>query len=205
MNANIRPRGSDDAHRKRYFSIMSMKLSIVALRKRGRVLGTRELGAEIAVEVRERIAARTGVTVMDFDGVEIASSPVLDEIACALRAALTDHAGRMVVLTHLNEDLYETLKLVLEHRDMALTTLDEERLRLIGGRKHLEETLAGAQELGTFTAAQLAERLEVKLPNLHARLKQLQAAGAVARLDPSSGSGSALRFAVATADELATA
>lgn len=201
MNAPIRPTGIDAAARARYGSAMSLKPAVLALRKHGRVLGTRTLGIELAAELREAVTATDGPILVDFNAIQVASSPVLDEISCALRSALLDHPGRIVVLTNLNEDVTETLQLVLEHRDMSLTILDEKGLKLIGGRRHLDETLAGAQELGTFTAAQLAERLAVKLPNLHHRLNQLQAAGAVARVD-SAGGGRTLVFAAPSAEEL---
>lgn len=181
---------------------MSVKTDVVALSAHGRVLGTRKLGIELATELRERVTAAESVVLVDFDGVEVASSPVLDEIACALRAAITDNTGHFVVLTNLNEDVRDTLLLVLERRDMSLATLEDDRLRLLGGRQHLEETLSSAQDLGRFTAAQLAERLELKLPNLHQRLVQLQAAGAVARVEPEGGPQRALMFATPSRSEL---
>jgi len=184
---------------------MSMKLDIVALRAHGRVLGTRKLGSQLATTLRDRVAAGDGVVLVDFDGVEVASSPVLDEIACALRAAIADNPGRFVVLTNLNEDVYDTLQLVVERRDMSLVLLKGHELQLIGGRRHLEETLRGARELGSFTAAQLADRLELKLPNLHQRLGRLQAAGAVTRIEPESGPQRALVFATPDVTELAPA
>src|SRR5436305_1341627 len=184
---------------------MPMKSDVVALRAHGRVLGTRKLGSELAAALRQRVAATDGVVVVDFDGVEVASSPVLDEIACALRAAIADNPGRFVVLTNLNEDVHDTLRLVVEQRDMSLAMLKDDELQLIGGRQHLEETLRGAQELGTFTAAQLADRLELKLPNLHQRLGQLQAAGAVTRVEPAGGPQRALVFATPDIAELAPA
>lgn len=185
--------------------MMSMKLEIVALRAHGRVLGTRKLGSELATALRERVAATEGVVLVDFDGVDVASSPVLDEIACALRAAIRDNPGRFVVLTNLNEDVYDTLLLVVERRDMSLAMLRDDELRLIGGRRHLDETLTGAQELGKFTAAQLADRLELKLPNLHQRLVRLQAAGAVTRVERVGGPQRALVFATPSPGELASA
>lgn len=182
---------------------MSMNTSIVSVGRHGRALGTRELGEIIASEIREIITTTDGAVVVDFKDVEVASSPVLDSIACALRSALQDHEGRFFVITHLNDDVNETLGLVLENRDMALTRVDEGRLELLGGRDHLERTLLAAQSFGTFTPAQLAERLEVKLPNLHHRLNLLEAAGAIARVD--SGPGRTKTFAVAPAEELTTA
>lgn len=182
-----------------------MKHDVVAFRVRGRVLGTRSLGTRIATELRERIAASDAPVIVDFAQVEVASSPVLDEIACALRASITDHPGRFAVLTHLNEDVRDTLELVLERRDMTLTALTGDALQLIGGRKHLEDTLAEAQELGTFTAGELAERLELKLPNLHQRLVQLQAAGAVVRAEPAGGPTRPVVFTTPDAEQLAAA
>lgn len=144
--------------------------------------------------------------VVDFKDVEVASSPVLDEIARALRAAIADYPDRFVVLANLNEDVRDTMLLVLEARDMSLTTVHDDTLELLGGRTHLEETLAQAQALGTFTAAELAERLKVKLPNLHHRLNELQAAGAVARVETRAGeSRRAIQFATPNPRELTPA
>jgi hypothetical protein len=175
---------------------VSVKADVISLGKCGRVLGTRALGREIAELIRERTARGDRPIAVDFMGVEVASSPVLDEIARALRATIADYPDRFVVLSNLNEDVRETLVLVLRSRDMSLATLHDDALELLGGRAHLEETLAEAQALGTFTAAELAERLKVKLPNLHHRLNELQAAGAVARVPASVGtSGRAIQFA----------
>lgn len=180
---------------------MSVKPDVLRVARRGKVLGTRALGRELATEIRQRIAGAPAA-VIDFDGVEVASSPLLDEIACAMRSAIKDLPGRFVVLANLNEDVRDTLELVLQRRTMQLTTIDAETLTLLGGRQHLEETLAEAQALGTFTAAQLAERLKVKLPNLHQRLAQLEAAGAVARTEALPDAGRAHQFSTAKASEL---
>lgn len=185
---------------------MSVKPDVVGLGQRGRVLGTRRLGAELADVIRKRAARSKRPIVIDFKGVEVASSPVLDEIARALRAAIADYQDRFVVLANLNEDVRDTMLLVLESRDMSLTTLRDDALELLGGRAHLEETLAQAQELGTFTATELAERLKVKLPNLHHRLNELQAAGAVARVETAAGgSRRAIQFATPNPRELTPA
>ena len=122
---------------------------------------------------------------------------MLDEIAITLRALIADHPERHVLLANLNEDLLDTLDLVVERRDIILTKVRPDgKLETLGGTTQLDETLTAAEELGTFTAPQLAERLELKLPNLHQRLKQLEAAGAVTRADdPSARRGRRLVFA----------
>lgn len=161
---------------------MSVKRDALAFRVPGKVLGTRALGREVAEQLRERVGEGKHDLFVDFAGARVASSPFLDELARMLRAWNVDHPDRFVVLTHLNEDVRDTLALVLERREMTLTELKEGKLQLIGGREHLEQTLGAAQELETFTAAELAVQLELKLPNLHQRLVALQAAGAVVRV-----------------------
>ena len=123
-----------------------------------------------------------------------------------MRAAIVDRPQRFVLLANLNEDVADTIALVLERRDASLAALDEDKVEVLGGRPHLQETLAAAQALGTFTAAELAELLEQKLPNLHQRLAQLQAAGALTRSeDPKARRGRRLLFKTPELQELASA
>ena len=177
---------------------MSLKPQTYSLLRHGKVLGTRSLGVEIARDLRESDPARPGL-IVDFQGIRVASSPVLDEIAITLRSLIADHPERFVLLANLNEDLADTLGLVVDRRGIVLTTVGPKgKLETIGGSRQLDETLAAAEELGTFTAPELAERLELKLPNLHQRLKQLEAAGALTRADdPSAQRGKRLVFKTA--------
>ena len=71
----------------------------------------------------------------------------------------------------------ESLEPVLERLRMTLGSLDDGQIELLGGPRQLEETPHDDQELGTFTAPELAERLEMKLPALH----QLLEAGVLTR------------------------
>ncbi len=182
---------------------MSVKRDALAFKVPGKVLGTRALGREAAEQLRARAGNGEQDLFVDFAGVQVASSPFLDELARTLRAWNADHPDRFVVLTHLNEDVQDTLALVLARRDMALAELEKGTLRLIGGRAHLEETLKAAQQLEVFTAAELAEQLGLKLPNLHQRLVALQATGAVVRVRPSGAPQRPVVFATPQSDELA--
>jgi hypothetical protein len=182
---------------------MSVKRDALAFKVPGKVLGTRVLGREVAEQLRARVDEGHRDLFVDFAGVQVASSPFLDELACMLRAWSADHPDRFVVLTRLNEDVRDTLVLVLERREMALTELREDKLQLIGGRAHLKQTLGAAQELETFTAAELAVQLELKLPNLHQRLVALQAAGAVVRVHPPGAPQRPVVFATPPPAELA--
>lgn len=182
---------------------MSVKRDALAFKMPGKVLGTRALGREVADQLRERAGDGAQDLFVDFTGVQVASSPFLDELALALRAWNADHPDRFVVLTNLNEDVQDTLGLVLERRDMMLVAVEKGTLRLIGGRAHLDETLKAAQELEVFTASELAEQLELKLPNLHQRLVALQATGAVVRVRPDGAPQRPVVFATPQSDELA--
>jgi DNA-binding MarR family transcriptional regulator len=173
---------------------MSMTPVTYPLRNYGLVLATRELGADVAEHLRAN-TLKSGGVIVDFCDIRVASSPFLDELACVLRAMIADTPRRFVLLANLNEDLADTLELVLQRRDIVLTVVRDGKLETVGGTRQLDETLAEADVLGTFTAADLAERLELKLPNLHQRLAQLTAAGALVRSeDPSAKRGRRLLF-----------
>lgn len=184
---------------------MSVRPSIYSLRKHGTVLATRGLGAEIAAAFRSDDVSPDGL-IVDFEGVRVASSPCLDEIACALRSMIADNPERFVLLGNLNEDVVDTLELVVARRNILLTAVRDGKLKTVGGTRQLDETLEAAEELGTFTAPELAERLELKLPNLHQRLKQLQSAGALTKTDdPSAQRGRRLLFSAPEAESRALA
>jgi hypothetical protein len=175
------------------------------LRQYGNVLATRKIGADVAAELRASMEGAE-IVIVDFCEIRVASAPFLDELAMGLRAMIAD-SQRFVLLAHLNEDLVDTLELVLQRRDIVLTTIKPGgALQTVGGSRQLEETLAAAQELQTFTAPQLAEQLELKLPNLHQRLNQLRAAGALTkRDDPTAERGRRHLFQTPTLPELESA
>ena len=83
----------------------------------------------------------------------------------------------------MNDDVLESAELVLDRLKMTLGTLDDGQIKLLGGSRHLQDTIRAAQELGTFTAPDLAEQLKIKLPALHQRLNQLIEAGVLVRED----------------------
>lgn len=180
---------------------MSLKPWTYPLRNHGTVLATRALGTEVASALRASTIEADAV-IVDFAEIRVASSPFLDEVARVVRSMIADRPDRFVLLANLNEDLLDTLELVVRRLDIVLTAVRGGRLETVGGTRQLDETLAAAQELETFTAPELAERLELKLPNLHQRLAQLQAAGALTRSDdPSARRGRRLLFKTPEIDE----
>ena len=160
---------------------MSVKPIPYALIQHGGVLGTRELGRSVGRELRDALAAAPGL-VLSFDEVEVASPPFLDEVLSSIHASLYGgEANKLLVIVGLNEDVKESFQLVLEHRKLALATLQDNQIELLGGSRQLRETLKEAQAMGQFSAPELAERLEIKLPAMHQRLQALLETGAVAR------------------------
>jgi hypothetical protein len=126
-------------------------------------------------------ALDAGSIVISFAGVEIATPSYLDEIVRRLGGLLRGNKERVVVITGASEEVSESLELVLEKHRMALASVQDQQLTLLGGSAQLKKTLDAAQKLGSFTAADLAKELELKLPNLHQRLKDLMESGALAR------------------------
>jgi hypothetical protein len=160
----------------------------------GPVLANRATG-RTAGEKAARKWAKSDALIVGFWNVEVASAPFLDELLRALRGALAGgDSQRLLVVSGLNDDVRESLAIVLERRRWAMAELKRDHLELLGGREHLDATLDEAQKLGAFTAPDLAKRLELKLPNLHSRLQQLAEAGAIARAEDSAGRGVTASF-----------
>jgi DNA-binding MarR family transcriptional regulator len=160
---------------------MSLKPRAYTLNQHGGVLGTRDLGRAVGRELQDALAHAPGI-VLSFSGVEVASPPFLDELLASIHASL--HGGevnKLLVIVGLNDDVKETMLFVLERRKLALATLEDHQIKLLGGSRQLQETLREAQRLGEFSAPDLAERLEIKLPAMHQRLQALLQAGAVGR------------------------
>lgn len=191
--------------RRGYVSAMSVKPVHFALADHGRVLATRNVGDKVAAHL-SRLIKQQPSFVLNFKGVEAVTPPFLDELLRVVRGALsTEHEGRVIVVTQLDDDVRETLQLVLERYKLSLAELRDGRVELLTSTPHLADTLAAAQDLGTeyFTAPQLAERLALKLPNANQRLGQLVQAGAIAREpDPSAEHGRRYRYSTPRIDAL---
>ena len=180
---------------------MSLKIERYDLAKDGRVLATRAAGRQVGRAVAERLAEQPGL-LLSFYGVDVASPSFLVELIGALRAVLISTEDRWLLVTGTNEDVRESIELVLDRLKMTLGTLDGKQISLLGGSKQLEATLREAQKLGTFTAPDLAERLEMKLPALHQRLNQLLEAGVLIREDdPTATRGKRGKYTAAPSEE----
>lgn len=160
---------------------MSLKVRRIDLAKESDVLSTRRRGRTVGRHAHD-LLEKSDCLLLNFFGVEVASPPFLDELMQALHpATFGGDTGRLLLIVGLNDDVCESLQMVLERRKLVLATLRDDKVQLLGGAEQLEQTLRKAVELGVFTAPELAERLAIKLPALHQRLRALTDAGAIAR------------------------
>lgn len=181
---------------------MSLKLARYDLGQLGKTLATRTKGREAGNEAAGRLADE-GRLLLNFHGVDVASPPFLDELVRALRAVLTTGEQRWLLVAGANEDVEESLQMVLERQKMALVVMKDEQMELLGGSSQLTETLVAAQKMESFTAPELAEHLQLKLPALHQRLNALLEAGALARVDdPTSTRGRRHKYHAPSKDEV---
>lgn len=158
---------------------MSVKPTLVDMAKEGQILSSRQSGAKAADKIAKAMAK--GTVVVSFKAVQIATPTYLDEIVARMAGGLRKNEDTVVVLTQMNEEVHESLELIAGKRGVAIAELSDKQIELIGGKKQLDETLKAAQELGEFTAPELAEKLKIKLPALHQRLQDLMEAGVVTR------------------------
>lgn len=169
-----------------YVSVMSVKFARYSMGVHGPVLAGRDVARTDAQAVREALEQHRGL-VLSFRGVAVATPSYLDEIVTLVRGALVNGRADGLILEDIeNGDVREALELVLDRHNMAMAALNladesDEDVQLLGGSAHLRQTLSAAEELGSFRAAELAERLQIKLPALHNRLQSLLAGGAVSR------------------------
>jgi hypothetical protein len=161
----------------------------VYLADHGKILATRERGKEAAGHLRE-IAEEPGDLILDFRAVEAATPPFLQEIIDSVQSIINSagRTGRLVVAAHMNDDVAETLGFVVARKKFPIPHRTGSTVELLEGTPHLAETLREAQQLRSFTAPQLAERLKIKDDAATQRLKSLLKTGAVARERDASAS-----------------
>ena len=166
----------------------------IYLRDHGRVLSTRPRGREAADRVRA-VADTPGDLILDFDDVEVASPPFLQEVVDTAHGLVArDKAtGRIVLFANMTEDVAETMRYVVAKKKLSLAYREGDEINLLDGSRHLVDTLKAAQQLRSFTAPQLAHELKIKDDTATHRLKKLLETGAVVREeDPKATAESAI-------------
>jgi hypothetical protein len=145
----------------------------------------RESGANVCHLLEQR--ARTFTTdvnlVVDFGGVEAITFSFADEFIgryLALRVGgLVPDSG--VVLDGLGPDPLEEIEAVMRYRELVIVCRTESGPRLLNADEHLRDSYDVALLLGTFSASEFAEQLDISPQNANNRLKRLHSCGAVNR------------------------
>jgi DNA-binding MarR family transcriptional regulator len=159
---------------------MSLKNEHVALGAFGPVLATRRAARDVVSHL-EGLFDEPVALELSFADVEAVTSPFLDEILKAVQSEMARHESSLVSASEMNEDAYETLKMVLDRDHRALTYRQKDHYELVTSTPHLAETYEAAQGFGTFTTPDLAGTLGLTVTAANQRLKTLSEAGAVGR------------------------
>jgi hypothetical protein len=152
----------------------------------GVFLATRDRGRRVREDMEAKLKELAGgdTLVLSFAGVEGITVSFGDECIAKLlidrsTGALAD---RGVVVEGLNEDVRETLEAVLTRRKISAVSLTADgHPEILGEREWLPATLDAAVELQSFSASDLAHKLNVSPQAANNRLKALVASGAVVR------------------------
>ena len=168
----------------------------------GPVLANRRRGRQVAERLRE-LSDQHHDVILDFRDVEAVTPPFIQELLGAVQSVANGRDASLVLATNMNEDIAETMALVLERRKQTLAYQRGDTVELLNEQApHLAEILREAQQLQRFTVTELAERLKIKPNTLHGRLKRLLESGAVAReRDMDAQRGIRHRYRVAKANE----
>ena len=159
---------------------MSLKNEQVALGEFGPVLATRRAARDVIAHLEGLFTGSVALD-LDFSGVEAVTSPFLDEILKAVQSEMSRNESSLVSASAMNEDAYETLKMVLDRDHRALTYRQADGYELVTSAPHLAETYEAAKGFVTFTTPDLAETLGLTVTAANQRLKALGEAGAVGR------------------------
>lgn len=168
-----------------------------------RKLATR---ARANIERELTASAESEALVLDFRGVRAITVPFVDEcLGVLLAGRATGYYGNQPVLAvNANDDVRETLALALAAKRLALLHASKPP-ELLGGDSMLRDTLREAWLLRTFTASDIADKLEISPQAANNRLSALVRRGALRRaLVVPPGGGKEFLYAVPDAASTAT-
>ncbi|XVQ11115.1 STAS-like domain-containing protein [Spirillospora sp. CA-255316] len=142
----------------------------------------RAAGAELRQKLERALDPIENRTIiLDFASVKAMTNSFADELVGKLYISLGGGAltSGGVQLVGLDEETRDAIEVCLERR--KLIAVDGDEHILLAAEDFLQQTYDEARKLGTFIAADLAEALDISLPNANNRLKRLVAAGALVR------------------------
>jgi hypothetical protein len=132
------------------------------------------------------------VLAIDHDGVEAFDLTFATELFAKLMAlVVAEHAGRFVLVEHLNDCTTENLSVALERLNLAMIVRQDKQLCLMGKINSLDiETFAECIAVGGVVSATLmSTRLGITLTAMNERLTKLTSMGVIRRERGSSASG----------------
>ncbi len=155
----------------------------------GQFLATRSKGRTIREDLEDRISRQRPDTVLiDFTGVEAMTISFADEFLGRFYAAL-DTGAPAILLLGLNDENIATVSICLQRRDLSAAAIIDRQHVLLGAPEYLSETYRHASNLGTFSALDLSNELNISPQNMNNRLKRLVAVGAIQRHRVTAGHG----------------
>jgi DNA-binding transcriptional ArsR family regulator len=153
----------------------------------GRFLATREKGREVRVSVENSLARLEAgeELLLNFARVDAVTVSFADELVGKLASdrAAGQYSDHGMAVCEVNEDVRETLDVVLRRRRLALASLEQGgRLTILGeAEAWLDATVEEALRLRSFRAADLAEALGMTPSAVNNRLRAALATGAITR------------------------
>lgn len=151
-----------------------------------------------AADLRARISSAAtddpedDVLEIDLSGVEAMTISFADELIAKLAAErrIFGNDDSFFLISNGSPEVIETIEVALDRRNLFVAHRKRDgRQTLLAAGMHLQETFRVAQDLGEFTAKDLAEALGLSAPAANNRIKLLAQAGAVTRVrhDPAGG------------------
>ncbi|MHB8438517.1 MAG: STAS-like domain-containing protein [Acidimicrobiales bacterium] len=154
--------------------------------KWGVFLATRERGRQVREEIQEKLRElRSGETLeLSFKGIEGITVSFGDE--CVAKLIIERSMGTLVdrglVIDGANDVVREELEAVLSRMKISAVSMDAAgHPEILGERGWLPATLEAAMELRSFSASEVADKLNLTPQAANNRLKVLVASGAVVR------------------------
>ncbi|HTY80862.1 MAG TPA: hypothetical protein VMI34_23770 [Candidatus Bathyarchaeia archaeon] len=129
---------------------------------------------------------------LDFAGVRAITVPFVEEFLVRLLSDWVTgyHEDLPLLLTNATEDVRRTVEVALTPRKLAILSTGTGMPRLLGGDQTLKETAGSVAQLDdAFTAAQLAEQLDLTVQAANNRLRSLMRSGVVARVQAAPSRG----------------
>ena len=152
---------------------------------RDRLLSGRELGDKARHDLERAIGALMpgDAVALDFSDIAAVSVPFVDNFLGPLLSGRLGgyYEEHPFVILGASDDVEETIAAALMVRGLSALSIGSRGARLLGSEPSLDETVRFAQDLGEFSATDLAAAFDLTPQAANNRLKALWRAGALTR------------------------